>query len=93
MNEIVEMPDGEDEMLMSASQEAELDVILKDITNFDKIVTDKLNPAQMSNDIPEIIYDNYKGRAVQMFARATITGKGTINFPALKNVYLHFENC
>ncbi|CAC5415445.1 unnamed protein product [Mytilus coruscus] len=82
MNEIVEMPDDEDEVLMSASQEAELDVVLKDITNFEKTVTDKPNPAQMSNDMPEIIHDNYKERAVQMFAGATITGNVTINFQA-----------
>jgi len=31
-------------------------------------------------EMPEIITDSYKGRSIQMFAGATITGNVTINF-------------
>ncbi|CAC5398944.1 unnamed protein product [Mytilus coruscus] len=83
MNEIVEMPDNDDAVLLSASQEAELNVVLKDITNFEKtVITDKPNLVQKSNEMPDIFHDNYKGKAVQMFTGAIITGNVTINFPA-----------
>ncbi|VDI73617.1 Hypothetical predicted protein [Mytilus galloprovincialis] len=71
----------DDAELLSASQEAELSFVLKDISNFES----NSKPVSATtttgiNEMPEIVHENHKGKAMHMFAGATITGNVTINF-------------
>lgn len=77
-NNIDEMPSDDDQQLVSASQEAELSLALKDITNYES----DINNTKKFSEIPEIIHDNYKDKTIKMFCGAHITGNVTINFPA-----------
>ncbi|CAG2255616.1 unnamed protein product [Mytilus edulis] len=76
-----DIPSDDDAELLSASQEAELSFVLKDISNFES----NSKPVSATtttgiNEMPEIVHENHKGKAMHMFAGATITGNVTINF-------------
>ncbi|CAC5388409.1 unnamed protein product [Mytilus coruscus] len=75
-NNINDMTSDDDDQLLSASQEAELGLVLKDITNYES------NDAKKTTELPEIVHENYKDKTIQMFSGAHITGNITINFPA-----------
>ncbi|XP_071128790.1 uncharacterized protein KIAA1958-like [Mytilus edulis] len=75
-NNIDDMPSDDDDQLLSASQEAELGLVLKDITNYES------NDGKKPTEIPEIVHENYKDKTIQMFSGANITGNITINFSA-----------
>ena len=63
---VVEIPSDNEAELLSASQEAELNCVLKDITQYET----NSGHVQASVSTAEIIPDNYKGIPFQMFALA-----------------------
>ncbi|CAC5378496.1 unnamed protein product [Mytilus coruscus] len=75
-NYIDDMPSDDDQQLLSASQEAELGLVLKDITNYES----NINIIKKTTELPEIIHENYKDKTIQMFSGAHITDNVTINF-------------
>ncbi|CAC5419428.1 unnamed protein product [Mytilus coruscus] len=75
-NNIDDMTSDDDDQLLLASQEAELGLVLKDITTYES------NDTKKTTELPEIVHENYKDKTIQMFSRAHITGNITINFPA-----------
>ena len=75
-NNIDDMPSDDDDQLLSASQEAELDLVLKDIPNYES------NEAKKMIELHEIVHENYKDKTIQVFSWGHITGNITINFPA-----------
>ena len=74
------MLSDDDQQLLSASQEAELNLAIKDITNYES----NLDNTRMKKayEIREIIHEHYKEKTIQIIAGAHITGNVTINFPA-----------
>ncbi|VDI57125.1 Hypothetical predicted protein [Mytilus galloprovincialis] len=60
-NNIDDMPSDDDDQLLSASQEAELGLVLKDITNYES------NDVKKPNEIPEKVHENYKERQFRCF--------------------------
>ena len=76
------MPSDDDQQLLSASQEAELSLVMKDITNYESNMDNNDNSIRKCNELPEIVHENFKDKTVRMFCGAHITGNITINFPA-----------
>ncbi|CAC5405240.1 unnamed protein product [Mytilus coruscus] len=78
-NNIDDMPSDDNQQLLSALQEAELGLVLKDIPNYES----DINNIKKTTELHEIIHENYKDiKTIQMFSGAHVTSNVTINFPA-----------